>query len=182
MTPTRSGSNYSIQSSGSGPGHSSHKSKRQECQLRGEETVEDYRAYASSQRLSSTFDTLFEIMEADMTTIPVSISQLPCRSSRNIPVSVQELVNCGKAAGVGTSSQLVNRKNGFISSSEESLEPRKYTGGSGRMDFNFLQGASENNKSLVENPKHVIRGSEEGQNTFGSSKASKSAKPIQAGK
>ncbi|MBW0587425.1 hypothetical protein O181_127140, partial [Austropuccinia psidii MF-1] len=41
MTPTRSGSNYSIQSNGSGTGNSSHKSKRQECQPRGEAQMEE---------------------------------------------------------------------------------------------------------------------------------------------
>ncbi|MBW0531611.1 hypothetical protein O181_071326 [Austropuccinia psidii MF-1] len=50
MTPTRSGSNYSIQSNGSGPGHSSHKSKRQECQPIGEAQIEDARTSTSSQR------------------------------------------------------------------------------------------------------------------------------------
>ncbi|MBW0574617.1 hypothetical protein O181_114332 [Austropuccinia psidii MF-1] len=50
MTPTRSGSNYSIQSNGSGPGNCSHKSKRQECQPRGEAQMEDARASTSSQR------------------------------------------------------------------------------------------------------------------------------------
>ncbi|MBW0542358.1 hypothetical protein O181_082073 [Austropuccinia psidii MF-1] len=50
MTPTRSGSNYSIQANGSGPGHSSHKSKRKECQPRGEAQMEDARPSTSSQR------------------------------------------------------------------------------------------------------------------------------------
>ncbi|MBW0542432.1 hypothetical protein O181_082147 [Austropuccinia psidii MF-1] len=53
MTPTRSGSNYSIQSNGSVPGHSSHKSKRQEFQPRGEAQMEDARASTSSQRYTS---------------------------------------------------------------------------------------------------------------------------------
>ncbi|MBW0585617.1 hypothetical protein O181_125332, partial [Austropuccinia psidii MF-1] len=45
----RSGSNYSIQSNGSGPENSSQKSKRQECQPRGEAQMEDARASTSSQ-------------------------------------------------------------------------------------------------------------------------------------
>ncbi|MBW0588299.1 hypothetical protein O181_128014 [Austropuccinia psidii MF-1] len=53
MTPTRSGCNYSIQSNGSGPGHSSHKSKRQECQPGGEAQMEDARTSTSSQRYTS---------------------------------------------------------------------------------------------------------------------------------
>ncbi|MBW0537239.1 hypothetical protein O181_076954 [Austropuccinia psidii MF-1] len=50
MTPTRGVSNYSIQSNGSGPRHSSHKYKRQECQPRGEAQMEDARTSTSSQR------------------------------------------------------------------------------------------------------------------------------------
>ncbi|MBW0466494.1 hypothetical protein O181_006209 [Austropuccinia psidii MF-1] len=76
MTPIRSGHNYSIHSNGYGPGNSSHKSKRQECQPRGEAQMEDAKSSTSSQR------------------------------SGDIPVSVQELVYGRKAEGVGTSSQL----------------------------------------------------------------------------
>ncbi|MBW0497855.1 hypothetical protein O181_037570 [Austropuccinia psidii MF-1] len=50
MTPTSSGSNYSIQSNGSGPGHLSHNSKRQECLPRGGAQMEDARTSTSSQR------------------------------------------------------------------------------------------------------------------------------------
>ncbi|MBW0560040.1 hypothetical protein O181_099755 [Austropuccinia psidii MF-1] len=77
MTSTRSGSNYSIQSNGSGPGpgHSSHKSKGQECKQRGEEQMEDYRTSTNSQRLESIFKSLLESPEADITTIPIVISE-----------------------------------------------------------------------------------------------------------
>ncbi|MBW0566905.1 hypothetical protein O181_106620 [Austropuccinia psidii MF-1] len=75
MTPTRSGSNYSIQSNGSGPGHSSQKSKRQECQPRGEAQMGDARTSTNSQRLASTFDTLIESPEAYITAIPVSLDR-----------------------------------------------------------------------------------------------------------
>ncbi|MBW0525777.1 hypothetical protein O181_065492 [Austropuccinia psidii MF-1] len=85
MTPTRSGSNYSIQSNGSGPGHSSHKSKRQECQPRGEEQMEDARTSTSSQRLSRTFYTLIESPEADITAITVLRPELfPTGGNRDI--------------------------------------------------------------------------------------------------
>ncbi|MBW0583750.1 hypothetical protein O181_123465, partial [Austropuccinia psidii MF-1] len=82
MTPTRSGSNYSIQSNGSGPGNSSHNSKRQYCQPREEAQMEDARTSTSSQRPES----------------------LPSGNNRDIPVSVQELVYGSEAEGVGTSS------------------------------------------------------------------------------
>ncbi|MBW0537444.1 hypothetical protein O181_077159 [Austropuccinia psidii MF-1] len=60
MTPTRSGSNYPIQSNVSGPGHSSHKTKGQDCQPRGEAQMEDTRVSTSSQRQSSTDKSLVE--------------------------------------------------------------------------------------------------------------------------
>ncbi|MBW0575519.1 hypothetical protein O181_115234 [Austropuccinia psidii MF-1] len=71
MTSPRSGSFYSIQSNGSGPGHSNNKSKGQEYQSRGEEEMEDSRTSTRSQRLASTFDTLIESPEADITAIAV---------------------------------------------------------------------------------------------------------------
>ncbi|MBW0498483.1 hypothetical protein O181_038198 [Austropuccinia psidii MF-1] len=71
MTPSRSGSNYPIQSNGSGPGHSGHESKRQECQPRGEAQMENSRNSTSSQRLASTFETLIQSPEADITGIPI---------------------------------------------------------------------------------------------------------------
>ncbi|MBW0540720.1 hypothetical protein O181_080435 [Austropuccinia psidii MF-1] len=90
MTPTRSGSNYSIQSNGSGPGNSSHKSKRQECQPRGEAQMEVSRTSTSSQRLAGTFDSLIESPEADITAIYVRPESLPTGNNRDIPVSVQK--------------------------------------------------------------------------------------------
>ncbi|MBW0564493.1 hypothetical protein O181_104208 [Austropuccinia psidii MF-1] len=105
MTPNRSGSNCSIQSNGSGPGHSIHNSKRQEFQPRGEAQREDARTSTSSQRLVSTFDTLIESPEAFITAITaVRPESFPSDSNRDITVSVQELLHGSKEAGVGTSS------------------------------------------------------------------------------
>ncbi|MBW0581665.1 hypothetical protein O181_121380 [Austropuccinia psidii MF-1] len=93
MTPTRSRINYSIQSNGSGPGHSSHKSERQECQPRGVAEMEDARTSTSSKRLASTLDTLIESPEAEITAIAVVRPEsLSTGNNRDIPVSVQELV------------------------------------------------------------------------------------------
>ncbi|MBW0572718.1 hypothetical protein O181_112433 [Austropuccinia psidii MF-1] len=147
MTPTRSGSNYPIQSNGSGPGHSIQKSKRQECQPRGEEQMEDARTSTISQILARNFDIVIESPEADITAIPVVRSEsFPTGSNRDIPVPLQELVCGGKAAGVGTSAKSLYSKNELLSSSEE-----------------------------VEKLKHVVRGPEEevgptkGQQSSGSS-------------
>ncbi|MBW0533265.1 hypothetical protein O181_072980 [Austropuccinia psidii MF-1] len=86
MAPARSGSNYSIQSNGSGPGHSNQKSKRQQCQPRGEAQIEDARTSTSSKGLASTFDTLIEKPEADITPIPVVRPEsFPKGSNRDIP-------------------------------------------------------------------------------------------------
>ncbi|MBW0523110.1 hypothetical protein O181_062825 [Austropuccinia psidii MF-1] len=139
MTTTRIGSNYSIQSNGSGPGHSSQKSKIQEFKPRGEAQMEYSRTSTSSQRHES-FST---------------------GSNRDIPVSVQELVYGGKAAGVGTSAKALDRHNELLSSSEEVHGPRKDRRASEGLDTHVLQGTSPTDKILVENPKHVVRGAEE---------------------
>ncbi|MBW0576855.1 hypothetical protein O181_116570 [Austropuccinia psidii MF-1] len=162
MTPTRSGSHYSIQSNGCGPDNSSQKSKRQECLPRGEAQMEDVRSSTSSQRLPRTFDTLIEIPEAEITAIPVVRPEsFPAGSNRNIPVSVQELLYGGKAAGVGASAKSLDRHNELSSSSEEAHRPRKDRRTSEGLGTHVLQGTSPTDKSLVEKPKHVVRGPEE---------------------
>ncbi|MBW0525171.1 hypothetical protein O181_064886 [Austropuccinia psidii MF-1] len=154
MTPTRSGSNYSIQSSGSGPGNSSHKSKGQDFQPRGEAKMEDARTSTSSQRLAGTFDTLIESPEADITAIPVFRPEsFPTGNNRNIPVSVQELVYGGKEAGEGTSAKSLDRHNELISSSEGVHGPRKDGGSSEGLDTHVLQRTSPKDKILIEKTK-----------------------------
>ncbi|MBW0563759.1 hypothetical protein O181_103474 [Austropuccinia psidii MF-1] len=120
MTPTRNGSSYSTQSNGSGPGHSSHKSKRQECQPRGEAQREDSRASTSPQMLASTCDIHIESPESDITAIAVVRPEsLLTGNNRDIPVSVQGLVYGGKEARVGTSPKSLDRHHELISSSGE---------------------------------------------------------------
>ncbi|MBW0562345.1 hypothetical protein O181_102060 [Austropuccinia psidii MF-1] len=177
MTPTRSGRNYSIQSNGSGPRHSSQKSKRQEFQPRGEAQMEDARAFTSSQRLASTFETLIESPEADITSISVFRPEsFPTCRKRDIPGSVQELVYGRKEEGVGTSSKSLDRQNELLSS-EELNGPRKYRRTSEGLDTHVLQGTGPTDKTLVEKPKHVVRGPEEevsprkGQQPSGSSQS-----------
>ncbi|MBW0511445.1 hypothetical protein O181_051160 [Austropuccinia psidii MF-1] len=162
MTPTRNGSRYSIQSNGSGPGHSSNKSKGQDCQPRVEAPIEDARASTSSQRLAITFDTLIESREAEITAIPVVRTEpFPTGKKRNISVAIQKLVYDGKEAGVGTSAKSLDRHNELISSSEEVHEPRKDRGYSEGLNTHVFQKTNSTDKSLVEKPKHVIREPEE---------------------
>ncbi|MBW0503166.1 hypothetical protein O181_042881 [Austropuccinia psidii MF-1] len=162
MTPTRSGSNYYIQSNGSGPGHSSQKSKRKECKPRGEAQMDDARTSTSSQSLARTFDTLIESPEADITSIPfVKPESLSTGNNRDIAVSVQELVYGGKAEIVGTSPKSLDRHHELISSSEEVHGARKDRGTHDGLDTLVLQGKSPTDKTLVEKPKHVVRGPEE---------------------
>ncbi|MBW0464362.1 hypothetical protein O181_004077 [Austropuccinia psidii MF-1] len=186
MNPTRSGSNYSIQSNGSGPG--------QDCQPRGEAQMEDARTSTSSQRLASTFETLIGSPEADIAAIPVVRTEsFPTGNNRNIPVSIKEQVYGGKAAGVGTSAKFLDGHNELISSIEEAHGTRKDRQSSEGLETNSLQRKSPTDESLVENPNHVVRGPEEevgprkGQHTSGSSpslqkqkSASTSAKQGQA--
>ncbi|MBW0513888.1 hypothetical protein O181_053603 [Austropuccinia psidii MF-1] len=125
--------------------------------------MEYSRAFNSSQTLAISFFTLLEIPEVEITAIPVVRSeQSPGRSRRNIPVSLQELLYVGKAAGVRTSAKPVDRDNEIISSSEEVLVLRKDKGASSRMDYNVLQRKRKKYKGLVEKSKHFIRVSEEG--------------------
>ncbi|MBW0498954.1 hypothetical protein O181_038669 [Austropuccinia psidii MF-1] len=162
MTPVRSVNNYSIQSNGSGPGHSSHKSKRQECQPRGEAQMADARTSTSLQRLARTFETLIESPEADITAIavvrPESLSK---GNNRDIPVSVQELVYGGKEERVGTSPKSLDRHHELISSSEEVHGIRKDRRTSEGLDTLVLQRKSPTAKIFVKAPKNVIRGPEE---------------------
>ncbi|MBW0531810.1 hypothetical protein O181_071525 [Austropuccinia psidii MF-1] len=151
-TPTIRGSNHSIQSNGSGPGHSCQKSKRPEFQPRGEAQMEDDRTSASSQILSRTFASLIESPEAEITAIPVVRPEsFPTASNRDIPVSLQELVYGLKAAGVGTSAKSLDRHNELLSSSEEVHGHRKDRRIAEVLDTHVLQGTSPTDKSLVEN-------------------------------
>ncbi|MBW0523245.1 hypothetical protein O181_062960 [Austropuccinia psidii MF-1] len=140
MTPARSGSSYSIQSNGSGPGHSSHKSKGQDFQPRGEAQMEDARTSTSSQRVARTFDNFIESPEAEKTSIPVVRPEsFPTGNNRNIPVSIQELVY----------------------TSEEVHGPRKDRGYSEGLETHVLKRTIKTDNSLIEKPKHVVRGPEE---------------------
>ncbi|MBW0581779.1 hypothetical protein O181_121494, partial [Austropuccinia psidii MF-1] len=142
-------------------GHSSHKSKRQECQPRGEAQMEDARTSTSFQRLASTFETLIESPEADITAIAVRPELLPTGRIRDIPVSVQKLVYGSKKAQVGTSPKSLDRHHELLSSSEEVHGARKDRGTSEGLETHVLQRTSPTDNRLVEKPKHVIRGSEE---------------------
>ncbi|MBW0564273.1 hypothetical protein O181_103988 [Austropuccinia psidii MF-1] len=137
--------------------------------------MEDARASTSSQRLASTFDTLIESTEADITAITVGPESLPTGNNIDIPVSVQKLVYGSKTAQVGTSPKSLDRHHELISSIEEVHGARKDRGSSEGLDTHILQRKIPTDKSLVEKPKHVIRGSEEevgprqGQQPIGSS-------------
>ncbi|MBW0566397.1 hypothetical protein O181_106112 [Austropuccinia psidii MF-1] len=161
MTPTRSGSNYSIQSNGSGPGNSSHRSKRQECQPRGEAQMENARTSTSSHRLASSLEPLIESPEADITAISVRPESFPTGRSGYLPVSVQELVYGLQTARVGTTPKPLDRHHELLSSSEEVHGARKDRRSSEGLDTNVFERTSPTDKSLVEKPNLVNRGSEE---------------------
>ncbi|MBW0470073.1 hypothetical protein O181_009788 [Austropuccinia psidii MF-1] len=120
------------------------------------------RTSTSFQRLARAFETLFTSTEADITAIPIVRPEpFPTRKNRGILVSVQEMVYGSKAEGVRTSSKSLDRHHELISSSEEAHGPRKDRGPSEGLDTHFLQRTSPKGKSLVEKPKHFIRGPEE---------------------
>ncbi|MBW0545007.1 hypothetical protein O181_084722 [Austropuccinia psidii MF-1] len=137
----------------------------------GEAQMEDARTSTSSQRLASTFDTLIESPESDITAIAVVRAEsLSTGNNRDIPVSVQELVSGGKAEGVGASGKSLDRHHELISSSEEAHGPRRDRRNSEWLETNVLQGTSSTNKRLVEKQKHSVRGPEE---EFGARKGKK---------
>ncbi|MBW0581272.1 hypothetical protein O181_120987 [Austropuccinia psidii MF-1] len=114
--------------------------------------MEDARASTSSQRLTSTFYTLIESPEAEITAITVfSPEPFPTGNNRDIPVSVHELVHGRKETGVGTSSNSLDRRNVLLSSSEEAHRPRKDKGYSKGLDTHLLQRKSPTDESFVEN-------------------------------
>ncbi|MBW0575327.1 hypothetical protein O181_115042 [Austropuccinia psidii MF-1] len=136
--------------------------KRQECKPRGEAQMDDSRTSTSSQGLSNTFDTLIGSPEADIAAISfVRLESLSTGNNRDIPVSVQELVYGGKEERVGNSPKALDTHHELISSSEELHGARKDRGTSEGLDTHVLQRTSPTDKSLVEKPKHVIRGPEE---------------------
>ncbi|MBW0589881.1 hypothetical protein O181_129596 [Austropuccinia psidii MF-1] len=113
--------------------------------------MEDSRASTSFLRLASTFETLIESPEADITAIAVVRPEsLSTGNNRDIPVSVQELVYGSKTARVGTSPQSLDRHHELISSSEETYGARKDRGTSEGLDTHFFQRKSQTDKSLVE--------------------------------
>ncbi|MBW0473022.1 hypothetical protein O181_012737 [Austropuccinia psidii MF-1] len=123
--------------------------------------MEDSRTSTSSQRLASTFETLFESPEADITSVTsVRPESFPTGNNRDIPVSVQELVCGGKATGVGAYSKSLDRHNELLSSSEEVHWPRKDRRSSEGLDTHVLQRTSPTDKSFAEKPKHFVRGQE----------------------
>ncbi|MBW0554436.1 hypothetical protein O181_094151 [Austropuccinia psidii MF-1] len=124
--------------------------------------MEDSRTFPSPKMLASTFETLIESPEAEITAISVVIyEQFPTGNSGNIPASVQELVYGGKTAGVGTSSKPLDKENELLSSSKEVLVPRKDRGPLEGLDTHVLQRKSSKDKRLVEKTKHFVRGPKE---------------------
>ncbi|MBW0536672.1 hypothetical protein O181_076387 [Austropuccinia psidii MF-1] len=120
--------------------------------------MEDAGASPSSQTLASTFDTLLESPEADITAIAVVRPEsLSTGNNTDFPVSIQELVYGGKEARVGTPPKSLDRHHELISSSEKVHGARKDRGTSEGLDTHVLQRKIPTGKSLVENPKHVIR-------------------------
>ncbi|MBW0584459.1 hypothetical protein O181_124174 [Austropuccinia psidii MF-1] len=123
--------------------------------------MEDARTSTSSQRLASTFDTLIESPEVDITSIAVVRPEsLSTGNNRDIPVSVQELVYGSKSTRVGTSHKSLDRNHELISSSEEVHGDTKDRGTSEGLETHVFQRTSSTDKRLVEKPKHVIRGPE----------------------
>ncbi|MBW0500868.1 hypothetical protein O181_040583 [Austropuccinia psidii MF-1] len=128
--------------------------------------MEDARTSTSSQRLASTFETLIESPEADITAIPVVRPELfPAGNNGDIPVSVQELAYGGKAEGVGTSvKSLLGTMNSYIQvkkfmgpeNTEELLRGR--TPMSCKGQFQQIKAWMKNQSMLSEDQKKLAQG------------------------
>ncbi|MBW0556469.1 hypothetical protein O181_096184 [Austropuccinia psidii MF-1] len=115
----------------------------------------------SSQSLASTFETLIESPEADITSISVVRPEsLSTGNNRDIPFSVQELFYGRKAERVGTSPKSLDRHHELISSSEEVHGAKKDRTSEG-LETHVCQRTSPTDESLVEKPKPFIRVPEE---------------------
>ncbi|MBW0512289.1 hypothetical protein O181_052004 [Austropuccinia psidii MF-1] len=183
MTPTGSGSNYSIQSNGFGPRNSCQKPIRREFQAREEAQSEASRASSSSQMLDSTSETLLQSPEADITAITVIKPEaFPTGNSGDIPASVKKPVYDIKEEGVGTSAKPLGRDHELLSSSEESFGTIKDRGSYEGLYTHVLQRKCPKDKGLVERPEHFVRGPEEragkkeGQQPSGSSSSTQQGK------
>ncbi|MBW0517454.1 hypothetical protein O181_057169 [Austropuccinia psidii MF-1] len=116
--------------------------------------MEDSRTLTSSQRLASTFGTLIESPENEITSIPVSRHEsFSTGNSGDVPVSVQELFYGGKESRGGTSANPLYRHNELSSSSEEVHGPRKDSRPSEGLETHVLQRRSPKEESMVEKPK-----------------------------
>ncbi|MBW0577918.1 hypothetical protein O181_117633 [Austropuccinia psidii MF-1] len=113
--------------------------------------MEDARASTSSQRLASTFDTLIESAEADITAISVRPESLSTGNNRDIPVLVQELVYGSKTARVATSPKSLDKHHDIISSSEEIQGARKDRGTSEGWSPMSCKGEFQQIKALLKN-------------------------------
>ncbi|MBW0589763.1 hypothetical protein O181_129478 [Austropuccinia psidii MF-1] len=67
----------------------------------------------------------------------------------------------GKAEGLGTSSQRLDRENELLPSGEEALASRKDIGDSERMNSNVFKREILQYQGLFDKRKHIIKGSEE---------------------
>ncbi|MBW0577724.1 hypothetical protein O181_117439 [Austropuccinia psidii MF-1] len=100
--------------------------------------------------------------KSDITAIAVVRPEsLSTGNNKDIPVSVEELVYASKIARVGTSPKSLDRHHELIFSSEEAHGARKDRGTSEGLSTHVFQRKSPTDKSLIEKPKHVIKGPEE---------------------
>ncbi|MBW0518458.1 hypothetical protein O181_058173 [Austropuccinia psidii MF-1] len=124
--------------------------------------MEGARASISPQRLAKAFYPLLWSPEADISaTLVVRSEKLQISINRDIPVSVQELVHGSKETRVETSSNNPVKENELISSRNGVLRTRKDRGTCKSLECNDCEWESPTNKSLVQNPNHFVRESEE---------------------
>ncbi|MBW0493959.1 hypothetical protein O181_033674 [Austropuccinia psidii MF-1] len=147
MTPTRSGSHYSIQSNGSGPGHSSHEHKRQEFHPRGGAKMEDTRASTSSRRKTAGVGTSSKPLDRDNKLLPSRKKGLGPREYREPSEGLNTHVLQRKSSKYKF---LIDKQNCFVRGPEEIVGPKEGQqpgGSSSRIHKNSFASTSSKQQS-----------------------------------
>ncbi|MBW0574148.1 hypothetical protein O181_113863 [Austropuccinia psidii MF-1] len=162
MTPTRSGSNYSIQSNGSGPGYSSHKSKGQDCKSRGEAqinipvSVQELVSGSKAAGVGTSAKSLDRHNELISSSAEAHGPRKDRGSSEGLDTHVFQMTS-------STDEILVEKPNNVVRGPEEEVGPRKgqQTSGSSPSLHKQKYGSTSAKKGK-ENPKEKSEGQEKG--------------------
>ncbi|MBW0571822.1 hypothetical protein O181_111537 [Austropuccinia psidii MF-1] len=157
MTPTRSGSNSSIQSNGSGPGHSSHKSKIPECSGRDIPVAVQKLVYGSkTAQVGTSPKSLYKHHELISSSEEADGARKDRGTSEGLDTHVLQRTS-------PTDKSFVEKPKNVITGSEEEVGPRQGQHPSGSFPSIHQQNsASTSAKQAQANPKDQSEGQAKG--------------------